>query len=163
MRAKLLTAAIVLAASFGASAAYAATVGPVSQIEITVDPSVRDHGKVIGAGEEAYLKERLQRVVEQRIGGYDPAGGRLELTIKAADPNRPTMTEMAHRPGLSYFYSFSLGGAEVEGVYTAPDGSRTPVSYRWFQSDISQDQYVGTWYDADRAFQRFADSLVEDS
>lgn len=149
------TAALVL------PAAAQAGIGPVAQITIALDDDITRKRDVIGERETRILTESLRSAVESRIGGLSAAGGRLELVIEDARPNRPTATELARRPGLSMIHSFSIGGAEISGVYIAPDGARTPVNYRWYGDDIRQARTYSEWHEAERAFRRFADSLAD--
>jgi len=161
MRPVILIAALS-AAVVSAGAAYAAGIGPVSQISVAFDQKLLDKQEhVIGAREQARLEKQLRTSVERELGGLDRNGGRLELVIEDAKPNRPTWTEMSYKTGLSYAHSFGIGGAKIKGVYVAPDGSRTPVSYQWYDSDIRNSRFVSEWHDVDRTFDRFARRLGE--
>lgn len=149
-----------------AGAAYAAKpLGPVSEISITFGKDFAKEqnraDKVIGQREKDRLEKELRDSVERALGGTSANGGRLELVIEDAKPNRPTWTQLTNKPGLSYANSFGIGGAKVSGVYVSSDGARTPVGYRYYESDISNSRFATEWYDAERAFDRFAQRLVE--
>ena len=156
----LIATASVAVASAGA--AYAGSVGPVSQISISFDQKLlEDSEHIIGAPEQERLETQLRRSIEEAIGGLDSNGGRLELVIEDAKPNRPTFTQLRHNTSLSYGHSFGVGGAKIKGVYVAQDGSRTAVNYRWYSSDIRDSRYVSDWYDVDRSFRYFAHELAD--
>ena len=155
---------VAAAASLMATAAFAAApIGPVSQVDISIG-SWLDQKRIdkVDDRDLAYLKEELRKSVEEqlaRTGKLGASGGRLELVIEDAVNNRPTMQELSYYPSLSY-KSFANGGAEITGVYVAPDGSRTPVGYVRQEMDIREARYAYTWRDANRVFDRFAVALV---
>lgn len=151
----------VLIAAAAASLAPAAAVAgapSVAQVEVTIGPDLAAKADKLGERELDYLARDLQRTVErrlQRAGGLTPSGGRLRLVIDDATPNRPTPMQLGRKPGLS-MESFGVGGAEISGQYVAADGASTPIRYRWYENDIWQAQYVGTWTDAGTAFDLLA-------
>jgi hypothetical protein len=156
---------VAAAASLMATSAFAAApIGPVSQIDISIG-SWLDQKRVDKVNDQdlAYLKDELRKSVEEqlaRTGQLAPAGGgRLELVIEDAINNRPTLRELTYYPSLSY-KSFANGGAEITGVYVAPDGSRTPIGYYRREMNIRDARYAYTWRDADRAFDSFAVALT---
>ena len=75
-----------------------------------------------------------------------------------AKPSRPTFKQLGDTPGLS-FQSFSLGGARIEGRMIRADGTETPLSYSWYETDLFQAPYESTWGDAHWSFDRFARRL----
>jgi len=107
------------------------------------------------------LTERLQSKLEQRfskkgIQVSDTASTVLRITIEDAKPNRPTFKQLSVEPGLS-FQSFGNGGAELQAELIAAGGqSLGTMSYRFYETDIRDAQFGGTWSDAHRAFGRFA-------
>lgn len=136
----------------------------VSSVRVSIGPDLAKQTQTLDAREFDYLTRELKRSVEKRLnrsGALDPAGGELDLIIEDARPNRPTLREMAAKPGLSY-QSFGVGGARISGEYRAPTGARTPVNYSWYETDIRWAQYGSTWSDADEAFDRLAESLAKD-
>ncbi|MDG2522082.1 hypothetical protein P7B02_11080 [Caulobacter segnis] len=153
-------AATLVFTAFTAGAALAA---PVSEITVSIGPELAKKTPELGARELDDLRGDLKRTVErelERAGQLNPQGGRLDLVIADARPNRPTMQQMARTPGLSY-QSFSIGGASVTGSYSAPGGASTPVSYSWYENDIREAWWRGTWGDANRAFDRFASKFAK--
>jgi len=152
-----------IAAAGLASAAQAAPIGEVSRINITISPELAANTKVLDQREFDYLARDLRHSVESRlarVGALDTQGGTLDLVIEDAVPNKPTMKQLTRNVGLSYSHSFGIGGAKVSGVYTAPDGAKTPVSYSWYEHDIRQAKYASQWQDAGRTFDLFAHSLT---
>ena len=143
--------AAVTAAIFAGPAAAAA------EVQVTIGPELqRKAERTYGVRDVQRLADQLRRDVSRelaRTGAYD--GARVELTLVDAVPNRPTFKQMGDRPGLS-FESFGVGGARIEGRAVAADGTATPLSYRWYETDIRQAWPCATWSDAEWTFQRFA-------
>jgi hypothetical protein len=83
----------------------------------------------------------------------------INLVLEDVVPNRPTFQQMADKPGLSY-ESFGVGGASISGSVTNAAGLSTPVSYRWYETDIRWTWPAGTWSDAQTTFDRFAGRLA---
>lgn len=153
MRLALLTVAFALAASaaLAAPAAVSVTVGEKLQQKAVKKYGTRDVER---------LAASLQTEVEKSLaksGKYE--GGRVELTLIDAKPNRPTFKQLGDTPGLSY-QSFGIGGAKIEGRVVAADGAVTPLSYSWYETDIGQVWAVSTWHDAEWTFDRFASRLA---
>lgn len=145
------------------AAAAAAPIGPVSQIDISIG-SWLDQKRIdkVDDRDLQYLKDELRQSVQAQLsktGKLAPSGGRLELVIEDAVANRPTLRELTYYPTLSH-KSFANGGAEITGVYVAPDGSRTPIGYVRQEMDIREARYAYTWRDANRAFDSFATALA---
>jgi len=107
------------------------------------------------------LADRLSRKVTQRLTQKgvevsDTAGTTLRLVLTDARPNRPTYRQLSKEPSLSS-QSIGLGGAEFEGQLLAASGdSLGDVSYAYFETDIRDAGFGGTWADANRAIDRFA-------
>jgi len=107
------------------------------------------------------LTERLETKLEQKFAKKgieisDTASTVLRVTIEDAKPNRPTFNQLSSQPSLS-FKSFANGGAELEAELIAAGGeSLGTMSYRYYENDIRDAQFGGIWYDAERAFGRFA-------
>lgn len=153
------------AASLVATSAFAAApIGPVSQIDISIG-SWLDQKRIdrVDDRDLSYLKDELRKSVEGQLAKTGQlaanGGGRLELVIEDAVANRPTMQELKYYPNLSY-KSFANGGADITGVYIAPDGVRTPIGFTRQEMDIRDARYAYTWRDTNRAFDRFAVALV---
>ncbi len=106
------------------------------------------------------LTKRLKSRMETRLakGGItvsDDAATVLNLVITDARPNRPTFNQMSRSASLS-MRSFGVGGAKFEGTLVSPSGEQGEVSYGWYETDIRDAQFGGTWSDAHRAIDRFA-------
>ena len=106
------------------------------------------------------LATRLEEKTLMRLAKYgvavDPnASTTLRLVITDAQPNRPTFNQLGKDPGLS-FQSVAIGGADFEGQILSGDEVLGELRYGWYENDIRDAQFGGTWSDADRAIDRFA-------
>jgi len=107
------------------------------------------------------LTQRLESKLERRLAKKgievsDAAPTVLRVTIEDAKPNRPTFRQLSVETGLS-FQSFAIGGAELQAELIAAGGtSLGTMSYEWYEHDIRDAQFGGTWSDAHRAFGWFA-------
>jgi hypothetical protein len=148
----LLGAALAAAPLASASAAI-----PISDVSVKIGGPLAAKSKEYGARELDWLAAELRSDVQRALSakGLTGGGGRLELTIVDAKPNRPTFAQMARTPGLS-MESLSIGGARIEGYEVAPDGARRPVSYEWYETRLQDAVGSVTWSDAETAFERFA-------
>ena len=157
MRILALSAAALLASATAALAAPASvTVAVAPELQKTFE-------KTYGVREAERLTADLQSSVEKtlaRSGAHD--GARIELVLTDVKPNRPTFKQLSDTPGLS-MQSFGIGGAAIKGKIVAADGSETPLSYRWYESDIRQTSYNWIWSDAEWTFDRFARKLARDA
>ena len=155
MRAALVSALLLLGAAQTALAAPA-----VSTVKVSIGPKLAEKVDDLGQRDLDILASQLQRAVERRLPPR-PGGGKLDLVIEDARPNRPTPQQLGKTPGLS-FDSFGVGGASITGRYVDPAGQGTPVRYSWWESDIRWARYGSTWHDAENAFDRLADRLAKD-
>lgn len=141
-----------------AGAAFAA---PAS-VSVAVDAKLqKTFDKTYGVREAQVLTSDLQSTVEKALaksGAYD--GARIELTLTDVKPNRPTFKQMGDTPGLSML-SFGIGGAAIEGRIVAADGTTTPITYRWYETDIRESYARWVWSDAELTFDRFARKLAK--
>lgn len=153
MRLALLSAAALLVAA----PAFAA---PAS-VDVGLSPEMqKKFEKTYGTREADLLTADLKASVEKAIaktGAYD--GARIALTITDVKPNRPTFKQLGDTPGLS-MESFGIGGATIDGHVIAGDGKMTPVSYKWYETDIRQARANWVWSDAEWTFDRFARKLA---
>lgn len=106
------------------------------------------------------LTARLKTRMEMRLGKSgitvsDDAATVLNIVITDAKPNRPTFKQLSKSPSLSV-RSYGIGGAKFEGTLTNASGEQGNVSYGWYETDIRDAQYGGTWSDANLAIDRFA-------
>ncbi|HEX4712634.1 hypothetical protein [Phenylobacterium sp.] len=150
---------LAIATAALASSATAAFAAPAS-VSVTIGPELQEKAaRTLGVREVNDLANDLRTTVEKqlaRTAAYD--GARIELELTDAQPNRPTFKQLGDTPGLSY-ESFGLGGARIEGSAIAPDGHVTPLSYKYYESDIRWARRGGTWADAQWTFDRFAHKL----
>lgn len=154
---RMLSFATVAAAAFGLAAAAQAQTVTVN-IGSSLDRKSRDLGHDEVASLARDLERQVARTLEQR-GALE--GARVELTLTDVAPNRPTMQQMTDRPGLSYFHSFGIGGAAIEGQVVTADGDSRPVRFNWYSTDIRDARAHGTWEDVNRAFMRFSRRLAD--
>ena len=147
---------VIATAALLAGPATAASAAPAS-VNVTIGPELQAKAaKSLGERDVNDLAAELRTQVERQLaktGAYD--GQRIELELTDVQPNRPTFKQLADKPGLSY-ESFGIGGARIEGSAIAPDGKVTPISYRYYESDIRYARRGGTWADAQWTIDRFA-------
>lgn len=157
MRAALLAtfASLVLSGAANATEPLSTT-----RVEVKLSPELQKKAADdYGVRDVQRLADDLKKDVERELDRTGIlAGGRVELTLVDALPNRPTFKQLGDRPSLS-FESFGTGGATIEGQAISVDGHITPVRYRWYESDIRQAKLATTWSDAGRAIDRFAFQL----
>jgi hypothetical protein len=124
-------------------------------VEVTYAPAaVKAFEKEYGTREMDYLSGEIVSRLNKALEGSDVA--RVAVTVLEAVPGRPTMFQMREEPTLS-LQSFGLGGAKVEGVLFAADGSELGrVSHSYREYSIEMAQYGTTWGDARQAFDGFA-------
>ncbi len=146
----VLAAAGLATAALAAPASVSVAIGPELQAKAAATLGQRDVNDL--------ANELRTRVVKElaKTGAYD--GQRIELELTDVQPNRPTFKQLSDKPGLSY-ESFGIGGARIEGSAIAPDGRVTPISYKYYESDIRDARRGGTWADAQWTIDRFAHQL----
>jgi hypothetical protein len=164
---RLTPALFGLAASFLLAApAFAGPVlAPVS-FSPEFQASLEDN---LGVREGEELREAVTDAVNRalaRRGAVAAQGAPLtiEISIVDADPNRPTMQQLAARPGLDYGRSLSIGGAELHAVLRGADGGViSEVSHRRYNYDINEVANFSptTWSEARRAIRRFAERVAD--
>ena len=144
-----------------AAGAPAAAQAQAADVTVSIGGELQDKARDLGQRDLERLAAELEVTVERAVAKSGRgAGGRLELTLTDARPSRPTFEQMAHRPGLS-MESVSNGGAALEGVEILADGTRRPVSFSWYETDIRWAQSRTTWTDAHRAFDLFANQYAK--
>lgn len=150
-------AASLFLASLGPAAAMAAP----ATVETQIGPDLAKlAGDTYGQRDIDALSAQLRREVERAVADApDLQDARISLTLNDARPNRPTMKQLADKPGLSYG-SFGVGGAAIEARITRADGSTSELSYRWYETDIRQAAGRSTWQDAEWTISRFARLLA---
>ncbi len=160
MRAALLSAALVLGLAQASLATPALAAPVVAEVKVSISPDLAKKAETIGTREFDLLSTELRRSIQRKLPPRAD-GGTLALVIEDATPNRPTMQQLSKTPGLS-LDSFGIGGARISGAYVDPAGTRTPIDYSWYETDIHQARHGGTWNDAETAFDRLAVRLSKD-
>ena len=153
---RLVAPAIAALAIAIAAPAFAATGGPVS---VSIGPALQKKADVYGARELRDLTRSLDETVNAALAHAKAPPARVSLVIDDATPNRPTFEQLGRFPGLS-INSIALGGARVSGYVEGADGSRTPVSFSWYETTLENERGAVTWTDADRAFSQLADQIA---
>lgn len=123
-----------------------------------------DLAKTYGEREADTLKRDLQRALDRAMArkGVSLGAMTVEATIVDAKPNKPTLRQLSDKPGLDYFQSISLGGADLKARILDADGKLVrEVRYSWYEHDIRLVVGSSTWTDAHRAMRRFATEVVE--
>lgn len=133
---------------------------PSATVSVTLSEALREKAvSTYGLAEIEALAEELEGDVARELSRTGVMiGGRVELVLEDAKPNRPTRKEMSDRPGLS-FRSFSVGGARITGRTVSFDGKVTPIRYDWYATDITDARHGSVWADAERTFDSFARRL----
>ena len=138
------------------AAAPAAAAAQAADVRVSIGPELQEKADELGRRDLERLAAELEAEVEQAVArSGQAADGRLELVLTDARPSRPTFEQMARKPGLS-MQSVANGGAALEGVEIRPDGTRRPVKFSWYESDIRWASGRAVWTDAERAFDIFA-------
>lgn len=137
----------------------------ISSVVISASDEVANETKLFDNRDVEQMKAVLHKKVMRQLtkaGTINPNGVQLKLTLTDLKPNRPTMAQFRDKPGLS-FQSIAIGGASIEGQIIAADGTEIgTVSFTWQESWIDQVQGATVWYDARRAFDRFARRFARD-
>lgn len=138
-------------------AAHATTI-TVNYSEDFAEQLAEDYGEREGPYLAEEVMEDVQRELDRR--GIDVP--RIDITIEAAKPNRPTMEQISDRPGLDPFRSISIGGMDLSATAYGEDGAvLMEFQYDWFENDIRNVRGASTWWDAKRASSRFARRFAE--
>jgi len=103
------------------------------------------------------MEKRLTQQFEKRgVNVSSAAPVVIRVTLTDVKNNRPTFRQMSKSTGLS-FQSFGTGGAEFEAEVISAGGKPLGMmSYDWYEYDVRDAQFRGTWTDAHRAMDRFA-------
>jgi hypothetical protein len=157
----VLFAAIVLATAQSASAQS------VAPEQISFSPEFQTAlEEEYGTREGEILRESVARAINDaltRRGASTAGGPTIEVSIVAAEPNRPTMQQLSDRPGLDPIRSISIGGAELKAVIRGADGGvLSEVEHRRFNYSIQElNGAASTWTEAHRAIRRFAEKVAD--
>ncbi len=122
----------------------------------------------LGPREGEYLRAALTRNLSDSFARRGATLGEngavsVDVVIVDADPNRPTLGQMTRRPGLDYFRSVSIGGAELHAVLRSADGGvLREVDHRRYNHTLSEIVGPpGTWEAAQRAMRRFSEKVAD--
>lgn len=116
----------------------------------------------LGTREGEYLSKELKEDLTRELNRAGVDVARIDVTILDAKPSKPTMKQLGDKPGLDYGASRSLGGMKLSAIAYDADGNQTSeYEYSWFENDIRQTGLT-TWYDANRASNRFARNFAEE-
>ena len=155
-----LVSGVLLLAAGSPAAADRPQTQAAPAVSVTLSEPLREKAmSTYGLDELERLASELEGEVARELARTGVMiGGRVELVLEDAKPNRPTPKEMADRPGLS-FRSFSVGGARITGRTVSFDGKVTPIRYDWYATDITEARHGAVWADAERTFDSFARRL----
>src|SRR5262249_50880096 len=106
---------LVLALSVAAPA-VAAAAPRVSEVHVRIGPQLEAKAKEYGQRDLDELSRDLKSSIERALaakGRMGADGGRLEVTITDATPNRPTFAQLGRNPSLS-MRSIGVGGASMQ-------------------------------------------------
>jgi hypothetical protein len=159
-------------ALFAASAlafAQAAWAGPVTLAPISFSPEFQEQlDEELGAREGDVLRAAVEQAIAQALERRGATLGEaapvsIEVSIVDADPNRPTMQQLADQPGLDAARSVSIGGAELHAVLRGADGQvLSEVTHRRYNHSLQDlTGAATTWTEARRAIRRFADKVAD--
>lgn len=140
----------------GLAALALAPPGSALEIKVSYSDAFREElADDYGEREGEILSARVQRGLERALGTSSPAA-RIDVVIEKAKPSKPTFKQLGDEPGLDYGLSVSAGGMDLSGVaYDASGAKIAELDYKWYESDI-RNAGLSTWYDANRASDRFA-------
>ncbi len=134
-----------------------------AEINVTISDEFQeklqdDYGTREGEYLSRDVKEDLTRELDK--AGVDMA--RIDVTILDAKPSKPTFKQLGDRPGLDYTLSKSLGGMKLSAIAYDEAGEKTgEYEYSWYENNLRM-AGISTWYDANRASNRFARNFADD-
>lgn len=158
------TIATLLVSVAALSIAPAAFAQPATTIAYSPEfqTSLQDE---FGVREGEALQRYVHRAIEREFArrGVASTAASVDVTIVEADPNRPTMEQLGHTPGLDMLRSISIGGAELRATVRRADGSTAEVTHRRYDQSIDDValEAPGTWTSAERAIRQFAVKVAD--
>lgn len=109
-----------------------------------------------GIREGTYLAKQIERDLMREFEAAGLDVDQVMVTIERAVPSKPTFKQLGDKPGLDYGRSVSVGGMKLTATaFNANGAEMSSLTYDWFETDIRQ-AGITTWYDANRASDRFA-------
>lgn len=153
----LKTASLAVLLSFATS-----SIAMSQEVTLTLGPALEDKRSDYGDRDIERISESVVEAVSDALNAVRADESyTVAITLDDAWPNRPTRRQLSANPGLS-FESVSLGGAHLSAVIYDGSGNATgEVSYSWRTPTIAQSRGRGTWHDANRTFDRFADRVAD--
>lgn len=155
-----------------AGAALFALAPPASAVtlsEVSFSPEFQQElDEEYGPREGEVLRDLVSEAVAAELERRGAAPGAassisIDLVIIDADPNRPTMQQLAEQPGLDAFRSVSIGGAELRAVLRGAGGEvLNEITHRRYNHSLQD--LVGpptTWTEARRAIRQFAVKVAD--
>lgn len=157
---------VAFAAAFAAlTFAGAAAADPVTNV--TFSPELQTElEETYGVREGEFLQDSIRRSIEnalQRSGADLSRAATIDVTVIDADPSRPTFKELGDTPGLDYFHSIRVGGAELTAVIRDANGTvLSEVEHRRYAHTLNEVSFShSTWGDARRAIRTFAEKVAD--
>lgn len=152
-----------------AALALAPTAAAVTLAPISFSPQFEEAlQEDLGAREGDVLREDIEGAVSRALAArgvnVGSSGGTIEIVLVDADPNRPTMEQLASQPGLDSIRSISIGGAELHAVLRGANGEViTEVDHRGYDYSIedASTRAANTWSRARQAIRRFANEVAD--
>ncbi|MBU2168794.1 MAG: hypothetical protein KKF88_13280 [Alphaproteobacteria bacterium] len=130
-------------------------------VSVVLGPDLIEKAEELGERDLLQQADQLAVTVERALAREQALpGATISLVLVDIRPNRPTFAQLAAQPGLDGMRSKSIGGATIEGEVTLADGTRYPVRYDWYSSNLAEVRGFTTWQDASHAFDRFARRLA---
>lgn len=127
---------------------------PEFQTALEEDFGVRE-GEILRVA----VNDAITRELSRR--GVSADSARIDVTIVDAEPNRPTMQQLSHRPGLD-MGSISIGGAELRAVIRGANGQTTEVTHRRYNHSLADIAGAATtWTEARRSIRQFAVKVAD--
>jgi len=143
----------------------AASTVRIASVMVQASEDVTSEAKMYDSRDVENLSGVLRKKVELYLTKKDlmaADGLQLVITITDLKPNRPTLAQYRSKPGID-FRSIALGGASLDAKFITPDGTEVGSAFfKWEESWIDQVSGASTWYDARKAFDRFARRLSRD-
>ena len=149
--------------SIAAAAMMVAPAALAAEINVKVSDDFQTKlDKDYGVREGDYLKKEVSEDLTRELAKAGVDVARIDVTIIDALPSKPTFKQLGDTPGLDYGASRSNGGMKLSAVvYDAAGKEGGNYEYSWYESDIRQTG-IATWYDADKASNRFARNFAEE-
>lgn len=158
----------IIAGAAALAFAHTAAAAPVTLAPVSFSPEFQEKlDDDLGAREGEYLR---QAITEQVAAALADQGATLnsgapvviEVSIVDADPNRPTIEQLSHRPGLDMIRSISVGGAELRAVLRQNGTVIAEVDHRRYNHGLQDLTFAtSTWSEARRSIRQFAIKVAD--